>query len=119
MTNASTGSVIDALRAFGMARDRLRAALSTALGVGTTDIEALEYLELLGPLTQRDLGTRLVLTSGAVTLLVDRLERLGAVRRGPHPHDRRATLVSLSPDHELPDVPAMREYHARVGKAAA
>lgn len=78
----------------------------------------LEYLERFGPQTQRDLGGRLLLTSGAVTLLVDRLERLGLVRRRPHPSDRRATLVELMPDAALPELPEMRDYHRELLSAA-
>jgi len=56
-----------------------------------------ENLEADGPLTQRDLGERLALTSGAITMLVDRLERAGWVHRRPHPGDRRYVLIELSP----------------------
>jgi len=52
-----------------------------------------ENLEADGPLTQRDLGERLALTSGAITMLVDRLERAGWVHRRPHPGDRRYVLI--------------------------
>jgi DNA-binding Lrp family transcriptional regulator len=74
-------------------------------------VDALEYLESLGPMTQRELGEHLLLTSGAVTMLVDRLERDGLVRRDPHPTDRRVTLVSLQSDATLPDVPEVEGYH--------
>jgi DNA-binding MarR family transcriptional regulator len=84
------------LQRFGLARDRMRAALAKRTGVGETDLDALEYLEAEGQLTQRDLAERLSLTSGAVTMLVDRLERAGWVRRGPHPTDRRYTVLELT-----------------------
>ena len=38
------------------------------------------------------------LTSGAVTGLIDRLERAGFVRRTPDPHDRRKVFVEVLPD---------------------
>ena len=88
------------------------------LGLGLTDLDALEYVESLGPLTQRDLGDRLQLTSGAVTQLVDRLERRGLVRRVPHPTDRRATLVELLPHAVLPELPELTEYHQELHRAA-
>jgi DNA-binding MarR family transcriptional regulator len=109
-----------ALHRFGMARDRMRAALARALGVGLTDLDALEHLELDGPLTQTELGDRLLLSSGGVTLLVDRLERLGAVRRRAHPTDRRVTLVELVPDPDLVrHLPALDAYHEALCTAAA
>src|SRR6516162_9665364 len=84
------------LQGFGLARDQMRSALATAAGLSPADLDALEHLEAAGPLTQRQLGERLALTSGAITMLVDRLERAGLVRRRPHPRDRRAVLVELS-----------------------
>jgi DNA-binding MarR family transcriptional regulator len=84
------------LQRFGLARDRMRAALAKRTGVGGADLDTLEYLEAEGPLTQRDLGDRLSLTSGAITMLVDRLEHAGWVNRRPHPTDRRYTLLELS-----------------------
>ena len=103
---------------FGLARDRVRGAMAALLGIGLTDIDALEHLERFGPLTQRDLGDRLLLSSGAITLLVDRLERLGLVRRTPHLSDRRMTLVELLPEAALPELPEMAAYHADLAAAA-
>jgi DNA-binding MarR family transcriptional regulator len=74
----------------------MRAALAKKTGVGGADLDALEYLEAEGPLTQRDLSERLSLTSGAITMLVDRLEQAGWVERRPHPNDRRYTMLELS-----------------------
>src|SRR3954451_10514625 len=102
MPNARAASdVVTQLHLFAINRDRFRAAMAAVLGIGLIDLDTLEYLERFGPLTQRDLGTRLLLTSGAVTMLVDRLENLGLVRRRPHPDDRRSTLVELVPHAAL------------------
>ncbi len=110
-----TPNVIAAhLQRFGLERDRMRASLANAAGISATDLDALEHLEADGPLTQRQLGDRLALTSGAITMLVDRLEQAGWVRRGPHPSDRRYVLVELSPD-ALERAPAgLTAYHARI-----
>ena len=89
-------AVAGQLQRFGMARDRMRAALAHQAGMAETDLDALEHLEADGPLTQRDLGERLSITSGAVTMLIDRLESAGWVRRGPHPTDRRYVLLELT-----------------------
>jgi DNA-binding MarR family transcriptional regulator len=90
-----------ALRQFGLARDRLWAVLARSSRIGTTDLTALEMIDVLGPLSQRELGHRLGLTPGAVTMLVDRLERAGWVERYPHSSDRRYRLVDLA--HESID----------------
>jgi DNA-binding MarR family transcriptional regulator len=101
------------LQRFGLERDRMRAALASAAGISATDLDALEHLEADGPLTQRQLGDRLSLTSGAITMLIDRLEKGGLVRRQPHPSDRRYVMVELAArEPDLPD--ALVTYHARV-----
>ena len=73
------------LQRFGLERDRMRGALASAAGISATDLDALEHLEADGPLTQRDLGDRLSLTSGAITMLVDRLEQAGWSGAAPTP----------------------------------
>src|SRR4051812_11506017 len=111
MADASAADVLAELHTFGLSRDRFRTAMVAALGIGLSDIDALEYLERLGPMTQRDLGGHLSLTSGGVTVLVDRLVRHGLVRRTPHPTDRRASVIELAATHALPEVPEIEEYH--------
>jgi DNA-binding MarR family transcriptional regulator len=119
MGATSPADVVAALHRFGLERDRLRSALARRLRLPIADLDALEHLEAAGPLPQRDLADRLLLTSGAVTLLVDRLERAGLVARRPHPTDRRVSLVELAPEPSLPDVPELRRYHAATRDAAA
>lgn len=106
------------LQHFGLARDRMRAALARHVGVSATDLDALEHLEGDGPLTQRDLGDRLALTSGAVTMLVDRLEQAGWVFRRKHPTDRRYVLIELSPAalDAVPD--GLADYHRKIANLA-
>jgi DNA-binding MarR family transcriptional regulator len=97
----------------------MRAALATGAGISATDLDALEHLEADGPLTQRDLGDRLSLTSGAITMLVDRLEAVGWVRRRPHPTDRRYLLVELTAQALEVAPPALAVYHAQLRALAA
>jgi DNA-binding MarR family transcriptional regulator len=100
-------------------QDRMRAALARHAGISATDLDALEHLEADGPLTQRDLGERLSLTSGAVTMLVDRLERAGWVNRRPHPGDRRYILIELSPQAAASAPEGLAVYHSGVRALAA
>ncbi|MEV0250017.1 MarR family transcriptional regulator [Nocardia sp. NPDC050712] len=65
------------------------------VGLGATDLYALNILELSGPLTPGELGTRSGLTTGPTTRLIDRLEAAGYVRRAPVPGDRRKVTVEL------------------------
>jgi len=119
MTTSPPATLAASLQRFGLARDQMRAALASGAGIPPADLDALEHLESAGPLTQRQLGERLSLTSGAITMLVDRLQRGGWVRRRPHPTDRRYVLVELSPQAAERSPAALAAFHARIGAIAA
>jgi MarR family transcriptional regulator, organic hydroperoxide resistance regulator len=65
------------------------------LGLHPTDMQFLNLLELLGPMTPGVLAQCSGLSSGGVTVVLDRLEKAGYVRRSSNPADRRSVLVSL------------------------
>ena len=119
MTPSARRDLAASLQEFGLERDRMRAALARRAGISQNDLDALEHLEAAGSLTQRDLGERLALTSGAVTMLADRLEAAGLVRRRPHPGDRRYVLLELSAD-ALQRAPAgLGAYHVAIADLIA
>jgi DNA-binding MarR family transcriptional regulator len=60
-------------------------------------LRLLQALHCNGPAIMRDLGTELGASPRNMTALVDALEDASLVVRRPHPSDRRATLVELSP----------------------
>nr|WP_321457999.1 MarR family transcriptional regulator [uncultured Cohaesibacter sp.] len=61
-----------------------------------TDYRCLMFLvETGGQSSPKDLIQHLGVTSGAVTGILDRLERQGYLARSPNPDDRRGTLVTL------------------------
>ena len=68
-------------------------AVAERLGMHATDIETMDLLNTLGPMTPGELSKRTGLTSGATTRLIDRLERAGYVRRRPEPRDRRCVII--------------------------
>jgi DNA-binding MarR family transcriptional regulator len=90
----------------GDAMDRLfelAAVLFEAMERGLADrrlsrprAEVLWRLYHQGPMTQRELSEALKCTPRNVTGLLDALQADGLTSRGPHPTDRRATLVSLT-----------------------
>ena len=86
-----------ALRQLVLGWDRYRESVADQLAVGTSEVVALGYLFQEGPLTPRELGLRLNLTSGSITALVDRLENSGFVARSQHPDDRRSLLATVTP----------------------
>lgn len=63
-----------------------------------SDFAILETLLNRGPQAVNTIGQRINLTSGAVTTAVDRLEARGFVARHLDPEDRRARIVTLTPD---------------------
>jgi len=86
-----------------VATSGLMVSLARAVGVSVPELIALEHLDHDGSLGPSDLAHRLQMTTGAVTALVDRLEKEGYVRREPHPRDRRRVLLkrTRAADDEL------------------
>lgn len=76
---------------------RLRLTAAEGLGVGASDFDALLLIDASGPLTAGRLAEAMALTTGAVTGLIDRLERAGWVQRTRHEADRRQVLIELAP----------------------
>lgn len=66
-------------------------------GLCLSDFMALEALLHKGPLTVGEIGARVLLASGSMTAAVDRLEKLGLVRREFSQTDRRARVIDLTP----------------------
>ena len=87
--------ILEHLRYLGDAIDTLRGNFSAEAGLGRTDLDAVSHLSE-GPMPMGALGRRLSLSPAAVTGLVDRLERVGHVRRVAHELDRRQTIVELN-----------------------
>ncbi len=89
--------LLDRLLAVGdlLQRDMERAFAGTALT--PSRVHLLWILRRTGPLTQRGLSGELGITPRSVSALVDALEPLGYLYRAPHPEDRRAFLVTLTP----------------------
>jgi len=61
-----------------------------------SDFAVLEALLHKGPLPVNEIGKKVLLTSGSITVAVDRLETKGLVERHAHGTDRRARIVHLT-----------------------
>jgi MarR family 2-MHQ and catechol resistance regulon transcriptional repressor len=61
-----------------------------------SDFAVLEALLHKGPLPVNEIGRKVLLTSGSITVAVDRLETKGLVERRAHGTDRRARIVHLT-----------------------
>lgn len=74
------------------------AALAARLGLNATDHKALDLVARQGPLSAGSLAELTGLTTGAVTGIVDRLERAGFVRRVRDEGDRRVVRIEAVPE---------------------
>jgi len=91
------------------------AAVFARYGLSFGEWEVLAALRRSGPphrLNPTALYAALVLSSGAMTNRIDRLEKAGLVERLPDPEDRRGTLVSLTRQGMLVCDEAQRDHLA-------
>jgi len=70
----------------------------TDLEMCGSDFGVLEALLHKGPLPVNEIGKKILLTSGSITVAVDRMEQKGLVERRAHGSDRRARIVHLTKD---------------------
>ena len=85
------------MRLQGVASDIADQAVADYLGLNRTDSRCLDIIERLDGVTAGRLAAESGLSTGAVTTVLDRLERAGYARRVQDPGDRRRVLVELTP----------------------
>jgi DNA-binding MarR family transcriptional regulator len=73
-------------------------AIAGRLGLTVADHKVFDLVCGSGSLTAGQLAEVTNLTSGAVTGLVDRLEKAGVVQRQRDPEDRRRVIIQPNPD---------------------
>ena len=102
MSSDSTGSsrraqLLDALdvafRTSSAQSVMLSQAAADRMGMASSDIECFDLLSLHGPMTAGRLAELTGLTTGAITGVIDRLERAGYASRERDPNDRRRVIV--------------------------
>lgn len=89
--------LVTAFRASGNLDSAFDNLAAKRLGVNRTDLHCLNAIENAGGLTAGQLAVDAGLTTGAVTGVIDRLERAGLARRVPDPADRRRVQVQVTP----------------------
>jgi DNA-binding MarR family transcriptional regulator len=67
------------------------------LGISHSDLECIDIISLRGRVTAGELAKQSGLTTGAITGVIDRLEKAGLARRERDPDDRRKVYVSILP----------------------
>ena len=68
----------------------------SATGLTISQFAVLEALYQLGPLSQREIGQKILRSSGNITMVIDNLEKNGLVRRERFEADRRFFIVHLT-----------------------
>lgn len=110
-TSTETQEIIqalsDQLRSMSAQSVFFNQAVGEALGLNATDLRC---LGLLGrgerSMTAGQLAEATGLTTGAITGVIDRLEKAGFVQRKPDPRDRRRVIVERLPERE-PEIGAL------------
>jgi DNA-binding MarR family transcriptional regulator len=89
----------ETLRNVGAQSVLMSDTVAKLVGLNSTDLECLDLLGLAGATTAGRLATHTGLTTGAMTAVIDRLERAGFARRVRDAGDRRCVLVEALPDN--------------------
>lgn len=115
-----TGSVEDLVQElYRLGTVRRQLAGHALAELGSQGFNALADLVVHGPLRTSELAERLLVDLSVASRQVNALVRAGYVERAPDPHDRRASLLSATPDGER----ALRDSHRRmvdtIGRALA
>jgi DNA-binding MarR family transcriptional regulator len=73
-------------------------AVASRVGVSSSDLECLDFLVIEGRVTAGRLAELTGLTTGAITGVIDRMEKAGLVRRERDEEDRRKVYVAIVPE---------------------
>ena len=76
-------------------------------GLTTAQAHAIEIVGHSGPIKMKDLAEKIGVTTGTLTVAVDRLEKKELMKRKPHETDRRSYLIELTPQGEE----VFKEHH--------
>ena len=89
------GTYVKLMRAAESITARVHKHLSS-VGLTVSQFGVLEALFHLGPMSQRDLGRKILRSSGNITMVIDNLEKRCLVRRERDTSDRRMFIVHLT-----------------------
>jgi DNA-binding MarR family transcriptional regulator len=87
----------DAIRTYHVAFEAVDDAACEYMGINRTDLRCLDILGRAGPMTAGRLAEESKLTNAAVTVVLDRMERAGYMRRVRDTVDRRRVMVDATP----------------------
>src|ERR1700712_5588925 len=96
-TDAKVYELMGALRRLTRSSLMLQHIIAGNMGLQATEAECIDFLQEMGPSTAGALAKATRLTTGAITNVIDRLEKTGFVKRSADPKDRRKVIVSFIP----------------------
>src|SRR6266550_7431733 len=73
--------------------------VANRVGISNSDLECLDFLNIEGRVTAGRLAELTGLTTGAITGVVDRMEKAGLVRRERDVSDRRKVFIAIVPEN--------------------
>jgi len=76
-------------------------------GLTTAQAHTVEMVGHSGAIKMKDLAEKIGITTGTLSVAVDRLEKKHLLRRIPHETDRRSFLIELTPEGKA----CFREHH--------
>jgi DNA-binding MarR family transcriptional regulator len=94
-------AIIDKRRQMSTETIMFHQAVADTLGLHVTDHKCLDLMRYYGAMPAGRLGELTGLTTGAVTGVIDRLEKAGYVKRANDPKDRRRTIVEPTRNKKL------------------
>lgn len=118
-SRATADAPLGLCRLVGQIRAEIVLDLERALATAGVDLNFTQFLALkrlgeAGPMAPGELARTLNYNPGALTRLLDKLERSGYLERVPDPTDRRALRLELTPGGR-----AVRQRMLACGNAAA
>lgn len=117
------GNLMNALADLKGAEDAVAEASTKYMDLNRTDMKALHYLIVCqnrGEVaTPTAIAKHLGVSTASTTKLLDRLEDAGHVIRSPHPSDRRALAITITPGTRQAAMETVGKHQARRFEAAA
>ena len=93
--------IVEKFKEMSMETILFHQAVADVLGLHITDHKCLDLIHRFGAMPAGRLGELTGLTTGAVTGIIDRLEKAGYARRTNDPKDRRRTIVEPTRNRKL------------------
>jgi len=107
------------MRGLGTRTVQYQHNVAASLGLHNSDFISVDILRDKGPITAGELSKLTGLTTGSVTALIDRLEKIGYVRRELDSRDRRKVIIVPQYENREEIVRAYQPLHDAMIQLAA